>query len=268
MVTRRYRVGLDIEKYAKMFIVAIIVSFVIGASISTVFSAITINEHYSGQIKELREKHAQEMLDLQMQHDAECSLLKMEVETAQAELAVAEAKLADREETLSTIEEIQAADFQLLQKYWYVLRDASPDSGLTLEVLRYADEQCQQWDVNPDWMWHVYQHETGWTTEIDNKQGSGARGLGQVMPATGKEMWERVLGHGEGTFSLDMLYDPYVNVEITVAIIGRNLDKNGSMRAALKLYSGGSSTYYDVIVGMAAEHGITLNEDCARYPKD
>lgn len=80
-------------------------------------------------------------------------------------------------------------------------------------------------------------------------------------------MWERILGHGAGTFTLDMLYDPYVNVEITVAIIGRNMEKYDSMATSLKLYSGGSSSYYDVIVGMAAEHGITLTENNTHYPQ-
>lgn len=267
MVTRRYRVGIDIDKYAKRFIVGCIVSFLFGACLcTTMVSAIMLRTH-EAQVVQMNERFESAFTEQEAIFNAEKDAYIVEIETLETENSVLEQRLNNAIAEKDQILELQQADFELLQKYWYVLKEAEPGSGLTLEVLRFADEECQKWDINPDWMWHVYQHESHWTTNIDNYAGSGARGLGQVMPSAGKEMWERILGHGAGTFTLDMLYDPYVNVEITVAIIGRNMEKYDSMATSLKLYSGGSSSYYDVIVGMAAEHGITLTENNTHYPQ-
>lgn len=239
MVTRRYRVGIDIEKYAKRFIVGCVISFLFGAALcTTVVSAIMIN-YNDAQITEMNAHFEEQYAEQEAAFAVERTAYERRITTLETEKEVVTQRLTNTQNELENILSLQQADFQLLQKYWYVLKEADPKDGLTLEVLRFADQECQKWDVNPDWMWHVYQHESHWTTEIDNAAGSGARGLGQVMPSTGKEMWERILGHGAGTFTLDMLYDPYVNVEITVAIIGRNLEKYDSMSKALELYSGG-----------------------------
>lgn len=270
MITRRYRVGIDIDKYARRFVIGCIVSFLFGACLCTTVTYAVMANRYEVDIAQMNTRFeaalAEQEATFNAEKEAYTKAYAAEIETLESEKAVLKQQLdnviAEKEQIVS----IQEADFELLQKYWYVLKDAEPGCGLTLEVLRFADQECQKWDINPDWMWHVYQHESHWVTRIDNYMGSGARGLGQVMPGTGKEMWERVLGHGVGTFTLDMLYDPYVNVEITTAIIGLNMKNYGSMAMALKRYSGGSSSYYSVIVDMASDHGITLTEENVHYP--
>lgn len=271
MHTRRYRVGIDINKYFRLLILCCIIT----AAIAVIGTAVIIGSIFAGAYSELESKYntAQEKatmydvlyeshMELTEDYNEAISYIKtkeIEIQTLTAENTALTAE----------IEEMNAqktADFDTLRQFWYVFKEAPDNSGLTVDALLYSDEVCKEWDVNPAWMWHIYFKESGYDVDIDNYGGSGARGLGQVMPSTGKSFWENILGHGAGSFSVEMLYDPKVNIEITTCLIGRNI-ATSSMSNALELYSGGGGTaYWNRVVNAAAEHGITLTNDNAHYP--
>ncbi|MFV9505765.1 MAG: transglycosylase SLT domain-containing protein [Oscillochloridaceae bacterium umkhey_bin13] len=65
----------------------------------------------------------------------------------------------------------------------------------------------------------------------------GARGLGQVMPATGEGIAQNL---GVADFVLDDLYRPDVSIRFGTFYLGRRLrDMEGSVQAALAAYNGG-----------------------------
>ena len=147
--------------------------------------------------------------------------------------------------------------FELCRKYWYVFRDAPDNSGLALEDMVYLDNLCKDYDLNPHIMWCIYDNESGYTTVIDNFSGSSARGLGQVLASTGKSMYENVLQLG--SYTHELAYDAQINMQITTAMIARNVDSG--LYNAIALYSGDSTGgYYNRILSTAADHGVDISD--------
>lgn len=266
MIVRRYRVGVDIGKYTRNFIIGCVMSAAITLAAASVILLMLfqikweqMTTYYEGEISALNEtltnieaEHQRELDELNAKHEAEVAELKNNLE--------------ELDELYTNLNNAKAADFDFYKDYWYVFRDAPANSGISLELIRFVDEKCQEWDVNPQWMWAIYDLETGFDTNLDNAAGSGARGLGQVMPSTGKEIWERILGHGAGSYTHRMAYDPFVNAEITVTHIGRNI-AIGSMSNAIQLYSGGGGqSYWSIVIDKGKNHGVTLTEANAHYP--
>jgi len=267
MIVRRYRVGVDLNTYARNFIIGCVVSAVVTATaILVVLLAAfqskwnNMTESYEGEIRTLREtlsnvevEHQKEIEDINAAHQEEVSSMQQTIDD-----------LTMRYNELSNA---KTAEFEFYKDYWYVFRDAPANSGISLELIKYVDDKCQEWDVNPHWMWAIYDLETGMNPSLDNAAGSGARGLGQVMPGTGKKLWEQILGHGAGSYTHQIAYDPFVNAEITVCHIERNI-AIGSMSNAIELYSGGGgSDYYNIVIEKGKKHGITLTEENAHYPR-
>ena len=147
--------------------------------------------------------------------------------------------------------------FELCRKYWYVFRDAPDNSGLALEDMVYLDDLCKDYDLNPHIMWCIYDNESGYTAVIDNFSGSSARGLGQVLASTGKSMYENVLQLG--SYTHELAYDAQINMQITTAMIARNVDSG--LYNAIALYSGDSTGgYYNGILSIAADHGVDISD--------
>lgn len=268
---RYYKVTMKDSFYTKVLIGSCVFSALMAALCAIMFVSVifmnridTMQAQYDNNLTSLsnqwQTRMASEVGSLQETFTAQAATYEETIVSLQAQLASAEEQLTD-------VNEEQNASFDLLSKYWYVLEGAPEDSGLTTESMVFLDEQCKKWDVNPDWMWAIYWVESNWHANISNTWGSGARGLGQVMPKTGEYMWETILDHGDGTFNTNMLFDPEVNMEITVAMIGRSITEQGkTMRSALSSYSGGSKSYYDRVVKAAATYGIALTEDNIHYP--
>lgn len=65
----------------------------------------------------------------------------------------------------------------------------------------------------------------------------GARGLGQVMPATGRGIAAQL---GITDFDIDNLYHPYISVKFGAYYIGQQVEMmNGSVQGGLSAYNGG-----------------------------
>lgn len=264
MIVRRYRVGIDLNKYARNFVIGCVVSAVASVAITLIAMLVIFNAkiesmttEYEGEIFALNNTLATIQGEHQQELDMQESAHEMLVTSLQNQLD-------EVTEQYNTVMEASAADFDYYKQYWYIFRDAPANSGISLELIKYVDEKCKEWDVNPQWMWAIYDLETGMDPRLDNSGGSGARGLGQVMPSTGKSIWETILNNG--TYTHNMAYDPFVNAEITITHIGRNL-AIGSMSNAIQLYSGGGgSSYYNTVISKGLEHGVTLTEANAHYP--
>lgn len=268
-----------IERFTNVFLKGCILSALIGVVIGSVAVGI-IGRHlyntmvldYEGQLSAVRkemkteaEAHRNAMNESDRMHAARLSVVTDNVADLEATIADKGAQIASLEQSLLEIEAEQAEDFNLIKRYYYVLRDAPDNSGLSIDTIRYLDEQCKAWNVNPHWMWAIYDVESTFRTKCDNPK-SSARGLGQTLASSARDYWENILGHGKGSYSHEMAYDPYVNMEITVAMIGRNLQANGSMESSIWLYGDRTSTYFGKVLAAGQRHGVTLSENNAYYP--
>lgn len=243
-------------------------SYIAGMAVTVILAMLVIsrvNVYYQNQIAELNTQ----LVTFEEQKDAEIQAVRDDydviIEVLENDINELNTTISNLESQYSTLTTERDAAYSVINDYWYVFKSAGDNSGITLDVILYMEEQCKRWNVSPDLMWHIIEIESGYTAKIDNSRGSGARGLGQVMPATGKSYWENILGYGSGTYTHEMAYDPYVNIEIICALMGRNL-ANDSLYNAIQLYSGGGGqSYYNKVINAASAHGITINEDTCRY---
>lgn len=264
MMVRRYRVGVDLNKYARNFIIGCVlsalvsiaaVSFILLTAFESKWNEMTSN--YESEIRALTEQ----LQVIEAEHEEEVRQLR---EDYDKEINARDETITELTDKYTKLSEEKEQTFEFYKDYWYIFRDAPANRGITLELISYVDELCQQWDVNPQWMWAIYDLETGMDPKLDNAAGSGARGLGQVMPGTGRNIWEKILK--KGSYTHTMAYDPFINAEITVTHIGRNIAID-SMSNAIELYSGGGgSNYYDIVIQNGRNHGYTLTEANAHYP--
>lgn len=200
-----------------------------------------VQSDYEIQIQQIRAEYETEISELSASYESQ-----LDEKTAQIELLTEQVnqRSADSNEL-----------FELARKYWYVFRDAPDNSGLTMDQIVLIDDLCKEDNLNPHIMMCIYKQESGFTSVIDNYGDSGARGLGQVMPATGKSIYEDILGLG--SYTHDMAYDPTVNILITEELIARNIDSG--LYNAIACYSGDSSGgYYSKLLSVANEYGVDI----------
>lgn len=164
---------------------------------------------------------------------------------------------------IARLEDTNTVTLTKLKGYSYIFDKLPDNSDLTVDHLLYSWEMCREWNVNPQLMWAIYDIESEYDTKCDSSQ-STARGLGQVLESTAEEYWESILHHGHGSYWHRMAYDPYVNIEITTCIIGRNLEK-GTLEDALNAYGDQTDTYVSRVLSAAKRHGYTITNANARY---
>jgi len=263
--TRRYRVGLNLKKYYRNTIIACVSCLILGAGAVLAF----VYAYFYDHDEQLVAEYVETIENQEQRHVTEIANLRDEIMRLNTEARKREAdtktQLDEMQRLLTAEQELSAADFALLSKYWYVLRDGPKDGTISLDVIRYADEQCKRWNINPDWLWHIYQYESSWNVR-DVNTSSGASGLGQVLPSTGRSYWTTVLGHSASSYNDSLLFNPMVNIEITTAHLGRDLEKGLSFYDAIEHYSGGGGqAYIDAVVSRAKAHGITLTMENHKY---
>lgn len=194
--------------------------------------------------------------DYEYQIEAVHASYQSEISTYEAEIAEVDTLVYAMENKLNEKQADSAELFEIARKYWYVFRDAPDNSGLTMDDMVYLDSLCKDYDLNPHIMWCIYDNESGYTEVIDNFSGSSARGLGQVLASTGKSMYENVLQLG--SYTHELAYDAQINMQITTALIARNVDSG--LYNAIALYSGDSTGgYYNTIQNIAIEHGVDIS---------
>lgn len=100
-------------------------------------------------------------------------------------------------------------------------------------VIRAA---AQRAGVSPDFVVAVIQTESHFRP--DAVSSTGAMGLMQIMPATGRWLWPKVFPHQP--FRSDALADPATNIALGAFYLGiLRRDYSGNMSLALAAYNGG-----------------------------
>ncbi|MDE6040800.1 MAG: transglycosylase SLT domain-containing protein, partial [Muribaculaceae bacterium] len=276
---KRLREGerMSLERLTNLFAKAVVASLLIGLVIGgSVVGTVCyfINQSYKAEIKALQEQlieqegefaktMSQELDAMQAKHDIEIGELEADIILLNETIDEYVEVNTYLTESLTERWEEEQDDFQLLSRYWYVFKLAKEQDGITTGVVRYVDEWCKEKNVNPHLMWGVYDIESTFDTHCDNAK-SSARGLGQVLESSARPIYEKVLAHGTGSYTHTMAYDPYVNVEITVEMIARNM--NQGLKATLDLYGDGTPTYAQRVLNAAASHGVTISESNMHYP--
>lgn len=110
--------------------------------------------------------------------------------------------------------------------------------GEIVYPLDYRDsikKYSQQWGMDPNLVCSVIYTESHFNPQANS--GVGARGLMQIMPATGASIAQEL---GETGFSVDKLYDPDTNIRYGSWYYKGLLDKyNGDMDLASAAYNAG-----------------------------
>jgi soluble lytic murein transglycosylase len=116
--------------------------------------------------------------------------------------------------------------------------DAPPEVQRLAHPLVYADllsAEASVRNLDPMLLAAVIWQES--LFEPSAKSSAGARGLGQVMPATGQDLAGRL---GVVDFDLDDLYKPYISVEFAASYLAAMLDYfDDQLLVTLAAYNGG-----------------------------
>jgi soluble lytic murein transglycosylase len=91
-------------------------------------------------------------------------------------------------------------------------------------------------DVHPSWLWGTMRQESAYNKSAHSV--SGARGLIQIMPETGRFIADR---RGASTFDPDTLWDPSLNVDYAAWYFDylRTEIGSGNLQEVLAAYNGG-----------------------------
>lgn len=172
--------------------------------------------------------------------------------------------LEEKENQMEFLERTPTVDIATLdkiEKLRYVV-----DEGISTDLILFMDEQCREWNLNPQFVWCIVELESKFDPNADNLAGSSARGLGQIIKGTGKYLWEDILGNPEGSYYHDMAYDPYINIQLICAHLGSSFNNGSLLEGAVKAYSGGTAGYMEKLMNIATSHGYDLSDISCRYP--
>lgn len=220
------------------------------ATICTLLSAQAAS--YEAIIEELNVKHETEITQLNESHQEKVKALNEQITQLKDDID----RVKIEYESYKNNTEYEAkASFATLTKYWYVFRYASPDCGLTPGMIVYADELCQEKDINPDYVWSIIYMESRYNTDATTSL-SSARGLGQLLKSTAKSIYENYMGNGSGTYDHSMAYDGYTNLNIMINYLEYLKINYGNPEVMINGYSGDqTSGYYNRLVQLMRDRG-------------
>lgn len=221
--------------------------------------------HYQNKINEVQienlKQEYSELLDYHKEtvasYEARLLSANESIEAAKEETATVQ---KEYDKLVADMTQEDEAQFNVISKYWYVLRDAEPDCGLTLGMMTYADALCKQKDINPDIIWTILDIESDFQPDAQNSK-SSARGLGQLLASTAKSIYEGYMGNGKGSYSHNMAYNGYTNLEIVINYIAYLKENYGDIRVMINGYSGDQSgKYYNNFAAIMRKNGHNLND--------
>ena len=126
---------------------------------------------------------------------------------------------------------------ELYNKYEYALFYKGERTDITYEQLDSLEEMVEGTSIpNPHLILAIIGLESHYCATAHNA--SGASGFGQFMPGTASSVWKNLLGNDPEEWESDMIYDPDLNLQMTVAYMDYLIKKHGSPREALRQYSG------------------------------
>jgi hypothetical protein len=130
---------------------------------------------------------------------------------------------------------------ELYDSYGFFLYDKQGErNDITYDHLRTLEELVEDSSIpNPELVLSIiYLESGGGHCDAVNGQGSGASGFGQFLPSTARSVWIKVLGNPEDSWEPEMVFDPDINLQLTVAYMDYLIEKHGGPYEALRQYSG------------------------------
>lgn len=166
---------------------------------------------------------------------------QMELEKEKATVNSLNVVYDELDKQYTELAESKEADFNVLKKYWYVLKYASRDSGLKTADLLHLEETCKEQNVNPHLVLSLMSVESDFQVGATSKT-STARGLGQIIRGTGKFTYTSLMGNS--SYNHDQAFNAQTNMDMTASYLKYVLNlKNGNVENALVAYNGGELGY-------------------------
>lgn len=161
-----------------------------------------------------------------------------EIEEKKSELDSINNQIESEQDKLDTINE----ETSLLDSYDYVLYDlAGNRNDMTLELVQLGVDKCKEKNINPDLLFGIIMVESQGYASVTNSS-SGAAGLGQFMPTTGKYIANTYLNIDYDHSTTP--YDSSTNISMMVEYLSYLSDKyNGDIISMIKEYSGGDLNF-------------------------
>lgn len=131
----------------------------------------------------------------------------------------------------------------LLDTYKYCLKDtAGKQNDITVELLDLGERLMKDKGLDPNLLFGIIMVESEGHADATNKY-SGAAGLGQFIPSTGKWIYEDKMG-GSGYNHAVTPHDPEINIRMMVTYLGilKTKYSNNTLRM-LQEYCGGDADY-------------------------
>lgn len=277
----------NIKKYDNKILLTSILSFILIITttmppVALASESIEVNMETSAEIAQVDELKLDDVIsNLDLDNDGEIDddvvdivdANTITIVTPEAEKEIREINMVKAAPTLDEVNSIQEAQEQvaiqtalmeeeqrLLNTYHYALYDTGGRrTDLTADLLRFNEEQCRVWNLNPHFVLGVIMTESEGHANAKNPS-STASGLGQTLRGTGKSVWEDILGHGKGSYNHSMAFDPYVSIEMTTAYLGALVRQKGSLHRAIQNYRGKTNVkgYEGKINSYMQKGGISL----------
>lgn len=178
-----------------------------------------------------------------------------EIETKKAELEIITSQIESEQSRLNDVSE----QTSLLDSYDYVLYDLVGNrNDMTLELVQLGVEKCNEKNINPDLLFGIIMVESQGYASVTNSS-SGAAGLGQFMPTTGKYIANTYLNIDYDHSTTP--YDSSTNISMIVEYLAYLSEKyNGDIISMIKEYSGGdlnfAYSYYAKVCSVVGKESL------------
>jgi hypothetical protein len=147
--------------------------------------------------------------------------------------------IASNEEYYNQLQAFSNRD-ALYDKYsWALYNKLGERNDLTFEQLKTGEDILIAAGLDPNLLFGFICAESDGNEHAENPT-STAAGYGQVLASTGRNVYEKIMNNGPGTFSYDMLLDGDINIVIA-----------SNYLAYLKEHS---TSVYEIIDGYAGKH--------------
>jgi hypothetical protein len=166
-------------------------------------------------------------------------------------------KLGPNEESIDQhLKVILKDDYDLYTEYRYALEFGTSD--MTVSDLKMIIEYCKKYNVNPHLWLNLVELESGYYSKAS---GGPSKGWGQVIPSTGRWLYEDVLKLGKYNHDT-MSIDKEINTNMSTYYLS-SLIQNHGVRTALLRYNGYAigERYVNLISAKLKKNaGLTLDE--------
>lgn len=217
----------------------------------------------NSQFQKMELEHQEELQEVHESYKNTIQESEEEIDTLNVLILSLRATIDDQTAVMASLkhqlEEDNKLEFELYHKYWYVIRDADPDGGLTMEDIAYMDALCKERNFNAHWIWSIMHTESGYNVKAQNAT-SSARGLGQVLSSTARSMYERFMGNPKGSYNHEFAYDAKTNIAIVVEYCCYLKENYSTPQQMIYSYRGLEDVpYYNAIRGYLSTVGSDIN---------